>query len=410
MHLRDASERRKKIATILTFITIPLSGFMTDIYLPSFPSMAGDLDVSEKSIQLTLTCFFLSYGFAQLFVGSILDSIGRFKPALISLAILALSSLGIAFTESILLICILRIVQGLAISIIVVGKRTFFVDLYDDAKRKYYLSYFTIVWSCGPILAPFLGGYLEDAFQWQSNFYFLAAYAAILFFAELIFSGETIRQVKQFNLRKTVLLYLIMLKNKGFLYGILILGVSYSVVMVFNIAGPFVVEHHFHFTPVVIGYCTLILGVSWMIGGIISKKLTHYPFSKKILISSVIQIALVSLFLLLGFTLDSLYLLIAFAFLIHICSGFLFTNFFTYSLLYFPTNAGIAGGLLGGLLYIITSIGSYAISSSGPINDTLDMSMRYFFFVVLLTGVVLLTLQYQRKKVVPKKYEKVYGR
>ena len=65
MHLRSASEKQKKIATIITFFTIPLSGFMTDVYLPSFPSMARDLSVSETSIQLTLTCFFLSYGFAQ---------------------------------------------------------------------------------------------------------------------------------------------------------------------------------------------------------------------------------------------------------------------------------------------------------------------------------------------------------
>ena len=39
---------------------------------------------------------------------------------------------------------------------------------------------FTIVWSTGPILAPFFGGYLETAFGWQSNFYFLAAFALVI--------------------------------------------------------------------------------------------------------------------------------------------------------------------------------------------------------------------------------------
>ena len=105
MHLREASEKRKQIATIVTFFTIPLSGFMTDIYLPSFPSMAQNLSVSEKSIQLTLTCFFLSYGFAQLFVGSILDSLGRYKPVLFSLVALVISSLAITWTEQVWLIC-----------------------------------------------------------------------------------------------------------------------------------------------------------------------------------------------------------------------------------------------------------------------------------------------------------------
>ena len=377
MHLRQASEKRKQIATVITFFTIPLSGFMTDIYLPSFPSMAQNLSVSEKSIQLTLTCFFLSYGFAQLFVGSILDSLGRYKPILFSLVALIISSLAITWTDQIWLICFWRIVQGLGTSFIVVAKRAYFVDLYDEEKRKHFLSFFTIVWSCGPIIAPFLGGYLESLFSWQANFYFLAIYAGILFFAEVILSGETIRNVKKFNLKKTSMLYAIMLKNKAFVFGILILGLAYSTVMVFNIAGPFVVEHHFGFSAITTGYCTLILGISWMIGGIVSKALSKQNFFKKLRISAISQIVLLILFVIAAAQLDQLYLLIAFAFLIHIVSGFIFTNYFTQNMIYFPSNAGIAGGLIGGLLYIITSIVSFGISSSGEIENTFDMSIRY---------------------------------
>lgn len=377
MHLREASEKRKQIATIVTFFTIPLSGFMTDIYLPSFPSMAQNLSVSEKSIQLTLTCFFLSYGFAQLFVGSILDSLGRYKPVLFSLVALVISSLAITWTEQVWLICFWRIVQGLGTSFIVVAKRAYFVDVYDEEKRKHFLSFFTIVWSCGPIIAPFLGGYLESLFNWQANFYFLAIYAGILFFAELILSGETIRNVKKFNLKKTSMLYAIMLKNKAFVFGILILGLAYSTVMVFNIAGPFVVEHHFGFNAVTTGYCTLILGISWMIGGILSKTFSKQNFPIKLRISAFAQIVLLILFVIAAVQLDQLYLLVGFAFLIHIVSGFIFTNYFTQNMIYFPSNAGIAGGLIGGLLYIITSIVSFAISSSGEITNTFDMSLRY---------------------------------
>ena len=182
-----------------------------------------------------------------------------------------MSSLAITFTDQVWLISFWRVVQGIGTAFVVVAKRAYFVDVYDAERRKHYLSYFTIVWSCGPIIAPFLGGYLEELFHWQANFYFLAVYAALLFGAEAIFSGETIRVVKKFNLKKTVKLYRVMLRNKAFVLGILILGLAYSVVMVFNIAGPFVVEKHFNFNAVVIGYCTLILGISWMIGGILSK-------------------------------------------------------------------------------------------------------------------------------------------
>ena len=394
MHLRDASPKHKKIATLITFLSIPLSGFMTDIYLPSFPAMSQNLNVSEQSIQLTLTCFFLSYGIAQLFVGPVADSIGRRKPVLVSFAILLLSSLAVTFTHEVLVISLLRIVQGIATAFIVVAKRAYFVDLYNDKERKHYLSFFTIVWSCGPIIAPFLGGFLEESFGWQSNFYFLAVYAALLLGAELIWGGETIRNYKKFNLKKTALLYLAMLKNPGFILGILVLGAAYSVVMVFNIAGPFVVEHHFDYTPVVIGYCTLVLGIAWMIGGILSKQFTPVAFSKKISRVALMQLMLISIFITLGFNLDNLIVLIAFAFLIHICSGFLFTNYFTQNMIFFPGNAGIAGGLMGGFIYITTSMGSYAISASGDINTTLDMALRYMMISLPLAAIVFFSLRY----------------
>ncbi|HEA31216.1 MAG TPA: MFS transporter [Leeuwenhoekiella sp.] len=398
MHLKTASAKRKKYATILTFLTVPLSGFMTDVYLPSFPSMAENLDVSERSIQLTLTCFFLSYGVVQLFVGGILDSIGRYKPVLLSLLVLVVSSLGIAFTKDVFVICLLRIVQGVGTSFIVVAKRAYFVDLYNNVQRKNFLSYFTIVWSCGPIIAPFLGGYLESLFSWQANFFFLAIYATVLFFGELFIGGETIRNFKKFNLRKTALLYTVMLKNKGFLSGILILGLAYSVVMVFNIAGPFLVEHHFNFTPVVIGYCTLILGLSWMLGGIISKKMVHYAFNPKILFFTAFQLVLIGVLIGLGIQYDNLFLLMGFAFIIHICSGFVFTNYFTNNMLFFPSNAGISGGLMGGLLYIITSISSYVISSSGTIVSTFDMSLRYLLIALPLALVIFFAVRYRSKR------------
>ena len=94
--------------------------------------------------------------------------------------------------------------------------------------------------------------------------------------------------------------------------------------------------------------------------------------------------------------------MIIFAFLIHIVSGFIFTNYFTQNMIYFPSNAGIAGGLIGGLLYIITSIISFLISSSGEIASTFDMSIRYLGVGIPLVLVIFystfLILKKQQKK------------
>lgn len=386
--LRNASERRRKIATLLAFISIPLSGFVTDIYLPSLPTMANSLGVPEHNIQLTLTCFFLSYGVSQLFVGSLLDSIGRFKPAMYGLGVLIVSSLLIGITKNIQLICGLRIIQGIAVAFVVVSKRAFFVDLYAGDKLKHYLSFFTIIWSCGPIVAPFLGGYLQKFFNWQTNFYFLAGYAFLMLVFELIFSGETIAARKPFDLARIKGNYSMMLGNMKFLLGIITLGMSYSVVMVFNIAGPFVIENSFHFDPVVIGYCTLILGFSWMIGGIIGKRLIALDFNRKASTAAAVQIALIVVLFLVGYGYQQLWCLMLFAFVIHICSGFLYNLFFTQGMLYFPQNAGMASGLLGGLVYVMTSISSFTLSRTGKIATQQDMVLRYLVMSAILAAVI----------------------
>lgn len=171
--MRNLPENHKGFSTLLAFLLIPLSGFATDIYLPSLPAMAKDLHVSAGAIQLSLVFFMFSLGVSQIFIGSILDSFGRFKISIASLAVFSATSFVIAVVPDINVMYAMRIIQGIAIAFIVIAKRAYFVDLFSGAKLKGYISSFSIIWACAPIMAPFLGGYLQSAFGWRSNFYFL---------------------------------------------------------------------------------------------------------------------------------------------------------------------------------------------------------------------------------------------
>lgn len=394
--LRQSSAQRIKLVTFMAFVSMPLSGFVTDIYLPSFPAMAKSLHVHERDIQLTLTSYLLSYGISQLIIGNILDSIGRYRPKVLALMLLILSSLLIAHTDSVFFICLLRVVQGVAISILVVATRALFVDLYAGERLKNYLSYFTIVWSCGPILAPFLGGYLEKIFNWQANFYFLTFYASGLLLFEVFYSGESIAEKKKINLRDNLNLYKMMLQNKRFILGILVLGFSYSIVMLFNITGPFIIENTFHFSSVTIGYCTLILGFSWMIGGFITKKRMHLDFVPRVIAPVLLQASLIIALMMVGIFQQNLYIMLGFAFFIHTISGVLFTSFFTTSMLFFPKHAGTAGGLMGGMVYIVTSLSNFIVAISGKVTTQNGLAWRYFIFSTFLTLIMLFMWKLQK--------------
>ncbi|MES2456889.1 MAG: MFS transporter [Bacteroidota bacterium] len=386
---RSIKPENQRKATILAFALIPLSGFATDVYIPSLPTMAAVLKVSDIQVQMTLTLFLISYGVAQLFVGTLLDSFGRFRINIVSLLIFAGASVVIANTSSIYLIYAMRVVHGISVAAIVVSKRAYFVDVYSGDQLKNYLSMFSIIWATAPIIAPFAGGYLQSYFGWQSNFYFLAVFAAVILVLELLFSGETIRQKMPFNLKTIGTIYANMLKTASFTLGIVMLGLSYCMVMIYNMTGPFIIEHQLGLSPIVAGYSSLILGAAVMVGGLISKATIDKPFTKKISLVLLVQIAFGLAMLISSGFISSLYTIIFFAFVIHAASGYTFNSFFTFCLSRFPKNAGIAGGLTGGINYVIVSFLSYAVIYFIPAKDETNLSYSYLILIAISVAVML---------------------
>ena len=344
---------------MLAFALIPLSGFATDIYIPSLPAMAHSLGVKSTDVQLTLIIFMVTSGLSQLFVGSLLDSFGRYRLGLISLAVFTLASFGIACTTSITLIYAMRAIQGITVALIVVGKRAYFIDLYSGAKLKSYTSLFSIVWAASPIIAPFLGGYLESWFGWRSNFWFLGITTTLILVLEILFGGESLQTRNPFRFQNILNIYFETLKARDYMLGLLMISISYAMLVVYGMASPFIIEHVFHLQPVVTGYCSLVSGLSLMTGGIISRSLISKPLTRKLPGGISIQILLALLMVASSYAYNSLLILVLFTALIHLISGFLFNNVFAYCLGRFSSYGGIVSGITGGGLFILTSVISY---------------------------------------------------
>ena len=384
---KTVSRRQQSIRTLLSFILIPLSGFATDVYLPSLPSMAGALDTSYAAAQLTLVFFLVSYGISQLFVGSLLDSFGRYRLNLIALLFFALSCFTIAICGNIYVIYAMRILQGVTVALVVVGKRAYFVDVFSGEKLKHYTSLFSIIWASAPIIAPFIGGYLQTLWGWESNFYFLGIFAVIMFILELIFGGESLTDFHPFKIKSILGVYSSMLRTVDFSLGIVILGCCYGILMVFGMSSPFIIEHVYGFSPVTTGYCALISGVSLMAGGMLSKALIRYSFQRKIIYAAVLLTVFSIAMIILTSVYDSLILTMSFVTLIHLLGGFIFNNFFSYCLGRFAKNAGIASGITGGALYIVTSILSYGIINTLHLKNASLMATAYLILAVAI-GIV----------------------
>lgn len=376
------------IATVLAYVLIPLSGLATDIYLPSMPHMATGLQVSEQSVQLTLSLFLISYGLSQCIVGSLLDTFGRYRLSLVSLLLFSISCYLIAITNNINLILAMRVVQGITVGFILVAKRALFVDVYSGDKQKKYVSIITIVWGVAPIVAPYIGGYLEGLFNWRANFYFLGIFGTLLFLLELLFSGETLQRRSEPRFATVINAYRMMLGQRSFTWGLLMLGISYGTVMLYGLSGTFILEHKLGYSAIAAGYISLLLGSAWMAGGFLGKFLIGRPLLRKTAWATAIQLAAAGLLIASAAMGPNIYVLILLAYILHMAAGFTFTNYFARSITMFPQNAAMAGGITGGGAYIVTSTLSYGVTYLIRAENQAQLGYSYLVLVVL--GIIVL--------------------
>ena len=390
--MRHIEESNSQISTILAFVLIPLSGLATDVYIPSLPDMANTFHASSVSIQQTLILFLVSYGVAQFFAGSILDSFGRYRMGIISLFVFTISNFFIIHTNSLEMVYAMRVVQGISTAFVVVGKRAFFVDVFTGERQKHYTSLLTIVWATAPITAPFLGGFLQSTWGWTSNFYLLGTYSLVMLILELIYGGESLKHPVAFKGRKIVQVYKKLIGTFDFSFGVLILGISYSIVMVFGMSVPFIVEHKYHLSPVVTGYCALLSGTALLFGGVIGKVLKKNTIPTNASRANLVQIGLIFLMMILAPLFNKLPLTMVFVVFIHLMVGLVYNLFFTFCLTMFPKNAGMASGVTSGGSYMVTSVFSTVVLSLIAVTEERQLAVCYLILAVL-AGLLLLTIR-----------------
>lgn len=394
--MKQINEQNRRPGAILAFALVPLSGLATDMYLPSFPEMTRVFHTSDAAIQMTLTIFLISYGLGQFIAGTVLDSFGRYRPTLLALLLFIVTNILIITTRNIQLIYLYRALQGLCVSFIAVGKRTYFVDAYTGAQQKSYTALTTIVWAVAPISAPFLGGFLAKHFSWDASFWFLGIYAGILFLLELWLSGETLKEKAAFKLRPIAQTYAKLLNTRDFTVGVIVLGISYCMVMAFNMSVPFIIEKKFELSPLVTGYCALCSGISIFIGGLIGRKISIGSLFSKLWYFALVQLAAILMMLAMATYLNHIFLLMAFVIFIHCIQGLMYNLFITHCLTRFPQNAATAGGITGGGSYIVVSAAISGLLGFLSITNQKMLAISY----LILSVIILLLLQLFRKSLI----------
>ena len=173
---------------IVIFITACIE---TDIYLPAFTDMMDFFSVSEDRIQALLTWNFVGICISGPLYGPLSDALGRKKPLIVALGLFLIGSLMTVWANNFGWMLFGRALQGLGSGgCFTLGTAVIF-DAFQKEKAVHALTKINTIVPFIMACAPMLGGYLNYAWGFRSNFMVIAICVFISFIICLFFFNET---------------------------------------------------------------------------------------------------------------------------------------------------------------------------------------------------------------------------
>ncbi len=153
--------------------------FSIDTYLPSFPHIAAALGVALPELAQTLGFYLFAFAVATLLWGPLSDAFGRRRVLLVSLLGFIVASVGCALAGSLGELLLWRTVQGVAACGGMVIGRAVVRDVYHGPQAQRAMAHVMLVFAMAPAIAPVIGGWLEQQFDWHAVFWFLALFGVV---------------------------------------------------------------------------------------------------------------------------------------------------------------------------------------------------------------------------------------
>lgn len=216
-----------------------------DLYLPSLPTIAENLNVPEAKVQWSISGFLVGFCIGMLFYGPLSDRYGRKTILLIGIFLYLLSSLACFMATSATQLVAFRVIQALGGGAASVLARAMVRDLLPLDQAAHTLSIMHVVTMVAPLVAPLVGGYLMLWFGWRSLFLVLFIFALICFIAVLFIKETHSVDQRGGSLVKAFTAYWHILLDKNALGYILCMGLTFAGMFAYITGSSFVFIKYF---------------------------------------------------------------------------------------------------------------------------------------------------------------------
>ena len=379
------SEKRTTLIIWTLLGLMPIVGMCVDLIAPSLPAISHDLNISTGITKDIISIYLLGYGLGNFFTGLLTDSLGRQKLLRLSLFGFFISSLLPLFAPKIEVLLVARFLQGFTIGSVAVVARAILSDILPTEKLIRMGTLIGAMWGFGPIIGPAIGGYLQFYFGWEATFVFFATIIAIAFIIAFFIIPETHSKPTAFKLKVAGNNIREILSHQLFVAMAILMGLSYSLIIVFQTSGPFLIQTIMGYTPVFFGNLALILGIMFLSATFICRALlkkyetNHLLF---VITNSLFAISIIALIISCFFDNNVILIAIISGIMFFGC-GFTFPMSMGKGMSLFRHTAGTASAIMYLINILISSSSSFIISFIN-VHTTIQLFLTYFVILSLI--------------------------
>jgi len=179
MQKQNSSSQLEFVALMASLMSVV--ALAIDALLPALDIIGISIATTNAiDNQLLITMIFVGLGFGPLIFGPISDSLGRKPVVFVGFAIFIIASIICVYSESLSIMIFGRILQGVGLS----APRTISIaiirDMYSGDRMAKIMSFVVVIFLLVPIIAPALGKFMLDHYNWQAIFYIQIAFSLVI--------------------------------------------------------------------------------------------------------------------------------------------------------------------------------------------------------------------------------------
>ena len=348
-----------------------------DALLPALDIIGAAIHTqSPADNQLLITMMFLGLGIGPLLFGPLSDTLGRKPSVYMGFAVFIAASFICIYAESVWVMVLGRMLQGFGLS----APRTVCIaiirDTYEGDYMARIMSFVTVVFLLIPIIAPAMGQFILDHYNWQGIFYVQVVISILVALWFWLRQAETLTVANRipFSTSRIINGFKETVRYKTTMGYTFISGFVVGSFLVYLSASQEIFQNQYNLEaefPYIFAGLAVAIGVAIFLNGTLVVRFGM----EKMVTTSLLGFFLVSvLYLLFFFNVEqpNIYILLGFFAFQFFCIGFLFGNLRALAMQPVGHIAGIAAaitGLISTLMAVPISIfiGRFVVEGTLPL-------------------------------------------